>query len=192
LNAGESPAFADPALRFWLSCHIPTWDTAYRPRPQVRCPSDTPDLSTLGQAAAWLEAERPNLQAAADRAAASGRHLHAVQIPAALGGFLRERGHWDQAAALHQTALAAARHAGDRPGQVGTLHELGLMRTITGDWPAAVDSLAQAVTLYADIGDRVGQAYSLCLQAVVQTLGRQLPGRHRRRGAGASAGPRLW
>jgi tetratricopeptide (TPR) repeat protein/transcriptional regulator with XRE-family HTH domain len=180
LAATDDPADCDAAtgrlLDYYLHTalaadqHIPTWDTAYRRRPQVRCPSDTPDLSTLGQAAAWLEAERPNLHAAADHAAASGRTLHAVQIPAAMGGFLRERGHWDQAAALHQTALTAARHAGDRPGQAGTLHELGLMSTITGDYPAAANSLAQAIALYAEIGDRAGHAYALCQLAMVQAF----------------------
>jgi len=148
--------------------HIPTWDTAYRPRPVVSWPGDTPDLSTLGQAAAWLDAERPNLHAAADYAAASGRHLHSVQIAAAMGGFLRQRGHWDQATALHQTALTAARQAGDRAGQAGTLHELGLMTTVTGDLLAAADSVAKAVALYADIGDRTGQAFALCQQGIVQ------------------------
>jgi tetratricopeptide (TPR) repeat protein/transcriptional regulator with XRE-family HTH domain len=148
--------------------HVPTWDTAYRPRRVARWLGDAPDLPTLGQAAAWLETERPNLHAAVDHAAALGQHLYAVQIPAAMGGFLHERGHWDQATALHYTALTAARQAGDRVGQAGTLHELGLMRTLTGDYPAAADSLAQAVALYAEAGDRVGQAFALCQQSVVQ------------------------
>jgi tetratricopeptide (TPR) repeat protein/transcriptional regulator with XRE-family HTH domain len=171
LAAADDPADSDAAtgrlLDYYLhnalaaDRHIPTWDTAYRRRPLGRCAGDAPDLSNFGRAAAWLEAERPNLHAAADHAAASGRHLHAVQIPAAMGGFLRERGHWDQAAALHQIALAAARQAGDQVGQAGTLHELGRMATNTGDYPAAAESLAQAVALYADIGDRAGQAYAL-------------------------------
>jgi tetratricopeptide (TPR) repeat protein/transcriptional regulator with XRE-family HTH domain len=155
--------------------HIPTWDTAYRPQPLSRWPGDAPDLATLGQAAAWLEAERPNLQAAADYAAASGRHLLAVQIPAAMGGFLRERGHWDQATALHHTALTAARHAGDRAGQAGTLHELGLLETITGDFPAATASLEQAVALYEGLDDRVGQAYALCQLGTVQAMTSDYP-----------------
>jgi transcriptional regulator with XRE-family HTH domain/tetratricopeptide (TPR) repeat protein len=178
LAAGDDPADCDAAsgrlLDYYLHTalaadrHIPIWDTAYRPRPDVRCPGDAPELSTLEQAAAWLEAERPNLHAAADHAAASGRHLHAVQIPAAMAGFLRERGHWDQAAALHQTALTAARQADDRAGQASALHELGLMRAITGDYLAADASLAEAVALYAAIGDRAGQAYALCQIALVQ------------------------
>ena len=89
-----------------------------------------------------------------------------MQIPAAMGGFLVARGHWDQAAALHQTALTAARQAGDQPGQAGTLHDLGVMGTLTGDYPAAAASLAQAVALYGRIGDRAGQAYALCQQGI--------------------------
>jgi tetratricopeptide (TPR) repeat protein/transcriptional regulator with XRE-family HTH domain len=148
--------------------HIPTWATAHRRRPDVCWPGDAPDLSTLGQAGAWLEAERPNLRAAVGYAAGSGRHLHAMQIPAAMGGFHHARGHWDQAAALYQTALTAARQAGDQPGQAGTLHDLGVMGKLTGDYTAATASLAQAVALYGRIGDRAGQAYALCQQGTVQ------------------------
>jgi tetratricopeptide (TPR) repeat protein/transcriptional regulator with XRE-family HTH domain len=148
--------------------HIPAWDTAYRPRPVVRWAGDTPDLSTLGQAAAWLDAERPNLHAAAEYAAASGQHLHAVRIPAAIGEFLRTRGYWDQSATLHRAALMAARTAGDRAGEATALHELGILQTVAGDLSAAADSLAKAVALYADIGDRTGQAFALCQQGIVQ------------------------
>ena len=148
--------------------HIPTWATAHRRRPDVCWHGDAPDLSTLGRAAAWLEAERPNLRAAVGYAAGSGRQLHAMQIPAAMGGFHHARGHWDQAAALYQTALTAARQAGDQPGQAGTLHDLGVMGKLTGDYTAAAASLAQAVALYGRIGDRVGQAYALCQQGTVQ------------------------
>jgi tetratricopeptide (TPR) repeat protein/transcriptional regulator with XRE-family HTH domain len=148
--------------------HIPSRVTAYRRRPDVRWPGDAPDLSALGRAAAWLEAERPNLCAAAGYAAGSGRHLHAMQTSAAMGGFLIARGHWDQAATLHQAALTAACQAGDQPGQAGALHDLGVMGTITGDYTAAAASLAQAIGLYGRIGDRAGQAYALCQQGTVQ------------------------
>ena len=178
LATADDPADRDAAtsrlLDYYLHTalaadrHIPTWDTAYRSQPLVRQPAASPDLSTIARAAAWLEAERPNLHAAVDHAAASGRTLHAVQIPAAMGGFLVERGHWDQAAALHETALTAAGHAGDRSGQASTLHDLGTLRTLSGDWPTAVGYMAQAVALCRDIGDQVDQAYALCQLAVVQ------------------------
>jgi tetratricopeptide (TPR) repeat protein/transcriptional regulator with XRE-family HTH domain len=124
-------------------------------------PAQGPGLSTLGQAAAWLEAERANLHAAADYAATRGHSRHAIAIPAAMSGFLAARGHWDQSAALHQGALTAARGAGDRRGEAATLGELGIVQRETGDYPAATVSLARALALYRDIGDPAGQAYAL-------------------------------
>jgi tetratricopeptide (TPR) repeat protein/transcriptional regulator with XRE-family HTH domain len=124
-------------------------------------PAQAPDLSTLGQAAAWLEAERANLHAAADYAATHGRSRHAIGIPTAMSGFLAIRGHWDQSATLHQSALAAARRAGDRYGEADTLCALGGLQRETGDFLAAAASLAQALALYRDVGDQPGQAYAL-------------------------------
>jgi tetratricopeptide (TPR) repeat protein len=124
-------------------------------------PAQAPDLSTLGQSAAWLEAERANLHAAADYAATGGHSRHAVAIPAAMGGFLAARGHWDQSAALHQGALAAARQAGDRLGEADALSTLGVLQRENGSYPAAAASLARALALYRDIGDQPGQADAL-------------------------------
>ncbi len=73
-----------------------------------------------------------------------------MQIPAAIGDFLRAHGDWDQAAALHRTALAAARQAGDLPGQALALRQLGILARQSGDLPAAAASLTQAVALYGE------------------------------------------
>jgi tetratricopeptide (TPR) repeat protein/transcriptional regulator with XRE-family HTH domain len=143
--------------------------TYRRPRPDSP-PPQTPDLSTLGQAAAWLEAERANLQAAADYAAARGRFRHAIAIPAAMSGFLAARGHWNQSAALHQSALAAARQAEDRPGEAIALATLGELQRETGDYPAAAATLARALALYGDIGDQPGQADVLNELGYLRTL----------------------
>jgi tetratricopeptide (TPR) repeat protein/transcriptional regulator with XRE-family HTH domain len=150
--------------------HIVTRGAPHRRLPPGQPPADPPDLSTLEQAAAWLDAERPNLHAAAQYAASSGRTLHAVQIPAAMGDFLRRDGRWNQAAALQNTALAAARHAGDRHGEARALNELGLLAWLTGDYPAAAAQLALAVELYEQAGDRLGQAYALNHLGLVQAL----------------------
>ena len=140
-----------------------------RPRPGSP-PAQAPDLSTLGQAAAWLEAERPNLHAAADHAAAGGRSRHAIAIPAAMSGFLAARGHWDQSAALHHSALAAARQAGDRLGEADRLSGLGALQRETGDYPAAGATLARALALYRDIGDQLGHGDVLNELAYLCTL----------------------
>jgi tetratricopeptide (TPR) repeat protein/transcriptional regulator with XRE-family HTH domain len=180
LAASDDPAESDAATGRLLdyyahtalaaSKHIITWDTAHDSLPPGAPRACTPDLSTFGQAVAWLETERPNLHAAAEYAAASSRTMHAVQIPAAMGEFLRTRGHWDQSATLHQAALAAARKAGNRAGEATALHELGILQTLAGDFPAAANSMANAVTLYDSLGDRTNQVYALNQLGYVQVL----------------------
>jgi hypothetical protein len=150
--------------------HFASWVRTYRRPPPGSPPADLPGLSAAGQAAAWLEAERPNLHAAVDYAAASGRSLYAVRIPAAISGFLAARGLRDQSNALHQIALAAARKSGDRPGQATALGELGVLAWMTGDYPAAAARLADTAALYADIGDLPDQAYALTYLGFVQRL----------------------
>ena len=141
--------------------HIETRNTTVdRPLPGDQS-AVAPELSTAGQASAWLEAERANLDAAAGYAAASGRPGHAVAIPTAISGFLFNRGHWDQSAGLHQAGLATARQGGDRAGQAGALNELGILQQATGAHPAAAASHQQALDLYRDLGDRLGQASAL-------------------------------
>jgi Flp pilus assembly protein TadD len=64
-----------------------------------------------------------------------------------MSGFLAARGHWDQSAALQQSALIAARQGGDRLGKADTLAELGVLQRETGDYQAATASLARALAL---------------------------------------------
>ena len=140
--------------------HIATWTTAGRRPPPGLPPASAPPMAGSQQAAAWLESERPNLDAVVNYAALEAMPWHAITIATAMGGFLRARGHWDQAARQYRTALSAARQAGDRPGQAGTLDELGLLQQLTGDYPAATASLAEAIELFGDLGDLPGQAYA--------------------------------
>ena len=168
LAATDDPAESDEAagrlLDYYLHTaltagrHFTPWPSAYRRPLPSRPPAQAPGLSTLGQAARWLEAERANLHSAADYAASRACFPHAFAIPAAMSGFLAARGHWDQSAALHQGALAAARQAGDRLGEADTLAELGIVQRETGDYPVATASLARALALYNDAGDLPGQA----------------------------------
>jgi len=178
LVTADDPAERDAAvgrlLGYYLHAtlaagrHILLSTAAQGQPPPGNPPACVPDLPTLGHAAAWLETERPNLQAAADLAAVSGRHLHAIQIPAAMGDFLRSRGHWEQSAALHRTALEAARRAGDRPGQALALRQLGILAWLTGDLRAAAVSLTRAAALYGEVADQPGQAYALDQLGVVR------------------------
>ena len=140
---------------------LPTWNFDPSFVPPARPPQCAPPLSAPGQAATWLETERANLHAATAHAAATGRLQHAMLIPAAMHLFLYAGGHWDQELALHQIALAAARQAGDRPGQARALLLLSELQLITNDRAAAVAATQQALELYRDLGDRAGQASAL-------------------------------
>jgi len=117
-----------------------------------------PDLRTWQQAVTWMETDRLNLHAAAGYAAQHGGLDGAGAIAAAMHGFLRSQGHWDQALALHRTALALARHAGDRAGEAEALSNLGSMLALTADYDAATASQEQALDLYRDLGNRLGEA----------------------------------
>jgi tetratricopeptide (TPR) repeat protein len=170
LAAADDPAARDAATRlldYYLHTaraagqHMPSWFTAESPAPPGRPPASAPPVSTPRQAAAWLEAERANLHAAAGYAAATGRPSHAMLIPAAMAGFLDARGYWDQNLALQQAAFAAARQAGDRPGQARALLLLSLTQCMIEDLPAAAASATRALELYRDLGDRAGQATAL-------------------------------
>ena len=178
LATADDPAESDAAtgrlLDYYLHTalaaaqHIVTRGAPFGRRPAGQPPAHAPELSTLGQAITWLDTERANLHAAAEHAAGSGRSAHAVQIPAAMGDFLRRAGRWTQAAALQKTALAAARHAADRRGEARALNELGALAWWTGDYPAAGGHLARAIALYGDASDRLGQSYALSLLGAVQ------------------------
>jgi hypothetical protein len=145
LAVADKPAESDGAagrlLDYYLHTalaagrHFASWASGYRRPPPGRPPTHAPDVSSMGRAGGWLEAERANLHAAVGHAAAQGRLKYATQIPAAVSGFLAVRGHWDQFAALLQAALVAAREAGDRLGEADTLGALGVVQAERGGLP---------------------------------------------------------
>jgi tetratricopeptide (TPR) repeat protein len=173
-DPAESDAAADRLLDYCLHTalaagrRLPSWDPfwdAVGALPPARPSACAPPVSTPGQAGAWLDAEHANLQAAAGYAADSGWLAHAMLIPAAMAGFLEAGGRWDQAVAVQLTALAAARQAGDQRGQAWALLLLALPRFRTGDRAAAVAALQQALALYRDLGERVGQGTAITFLA---------------------------
>jgi tetratricopeptide (TPR) repeat protein/DNA-binding XRE family transcriptional regulator len=129
--------------------------------PPARPPDCAPPVSTQRQAAAWLEGERANLHAATSYAAANELPVHAMLIPAAMASFLGVRHYRDQALTLHQTALAAARQAGDRPGQGRALNWVASAQIDTTQFAAAEATLQESLALHRNLGDHRGQADAL-------------------------------
>ena len=131
----------------------------------------------VGQAAA------ANLLACLDYATRTGQHARVVALTAALAALLQHDGPWTDAITRNTTAVHAARHLGDRPGEASALNDLGAVRLLTGDYPGAAGALETALGIYRNLGVRGSEAAAL---NEVGTL-------HRARGdanrAGACHGP---
>ena len=121
-------------------------------------PAAVPALADREQALAWARAERASLLACLDHAIGTGQHARVTALSAGLAGLLRRDGPWAEAITRHTAAIQAARHLGDQVGQASALNDLGDVRQLTGDNPAAAQDLEQALRIYRDLGDRLGQA----------------------------------
>ena len=138
-----------------------------RPAPAAATGADAavlaalPALADSEQALAWARAERASLLACLDHATGAGQHARIIVLTAGLAGLLRRDGPWAEAITRHTTAIRAARSVGDRLGQANALRELGVVRRLTGDYPAAAQALEHALGIYRDLGDRLGQANAL-------------------------------
>jgi tetratricopeptide (TPR) repeat protein/transcriptional regulator with XRE-family HTH domain len=127
-------------------------------------PAHAPGLAAMEDAVAWMTAERLNLHAAASL----GHPGAAVAIPAAMHGFLRTQGYWDDALTLHRAALTAARRQGDSLAEAGALTDLGDMQFMTGTYPAATVSLDRALDIFRGHENRLGEAVALKCLGFVQ------------------------
>ena len=139
-------------------------------------PAAVPVLADREQALAWARAERASLLACLDHATAAGQHARVIALTAGLAGLLRHDGPWDEAITRHATAVQAARHLGDRPGQADALTNLGDVRRLTGDYPGAARDLQEALDICRDLGDRLGQAVALTNLGNARRLTGDYPG----------------
>jgi tetratricopeptide (TPR) repeat protein/transcriptional regulator with XRE-family HTH domain len=130
-------------------------------RTEGTIPVAVPDFTSREQALAWARAERASLHACLDHAAGTGQHARAIALTAGLAGLLRSDGPWAEAITRHEAAIRAAEYLGDRLGQANAIGDLGAVRLMMGDFPAAAQALEQAVDIYRDLGNPLGQANAL-------------------------------
>jgi tetratricopeptide (TPR) repeat protein/transcriptional regulator with XRE-family HTH domain len=136
----------------------------------VLVPSAVPALVDEEQALVWARAERANLLACLDYAAGSGQHARVTALSAGISGLLTYDGPWADAVARQSAAVKAARYLGDRLSQANALSDLANAWRRTDDYPAALESLEQALGLYRDLDDQRGQANALSTLGRVQRL----------------------
>ena len=175
-SAQDNQAATGRLLHYYLhtavaaSRHVSARTSIACPPLPGAAPTRVPELRTDDEAIAWLGTERANLHACVGYAAAHRHLVAAVWIPLAIGGFVRSQGNWNEAASLAEASLAAADTARDRCGQVYALNHLGMIQWLTGDYPAATGTSAQALQLSRDLGDRHGQACTLNQLGVIHRL----------------------
>ncbi len=138
-------------------------DRRRRPGPAASGPRPdaVPALDDMTQALAWARAERASLLACLDHAAATSQPERVIALTAGLTGLLRHDGPRTEAISRHEAAVEAARRIGDLLEQANALRDLGNVRWLTDDGPAAVGNYEQALSLYRQIGNRLGQANAL-------------------------------
>jgi tetratricopeptide (TPR) repeat protein len=173
----------DAALEWLLDYYRHTasqaMDAAYpyerEDRPQVP-PTHTPvpDLPCPAPALEWLDAELTNLLAAARCATGHGRPTHVLHLSTTLHRHLRSRGRYHDAETLHQQALATARAAGDRAGQLAALVGLGDNHWLQGRHTQAADHYQQALQLARATGSHIDEINALVGLGHIHTL----QGRH--------------
>ncbi|HET8641905.1 MAG TPA: tetratricopeptide repeat protein [Pseudonocardiaceae bacterium] len=126
------------------------------PNPRFACEQD---------ALAWLDAERANLVAAAEQAAAAAPAPIASvawELDRALVRYLHIRKYWSDWTAICQAAASAAARAGE-PGAEGAAHRhLGMIRIQQRRFGDALDHLRYCVALLRQAGDGDEEAKTLC------------------------------
>lgn len=109
----------------------------------------------------WLDGERANLVTAGTYAAEHGWPEHAVLLARTLYPYLDGHAHHAESLPLYGSALEAARHLGDRGGEVHLLNERMSMNARQGRYDHAHDDAKHARDLAREIGDRYGEARAL-------------------------------
>ena len=135
-----------------------------------------PALDEIGQALAWVRADRASLLACLDRVTRTGQDDRVIAFTSALATPFQLDGPWVDAITRHEAAIQAARRAGDRLGEANTLNNLGTVRRLTGEYPAAARAYEQALGIYRDAGERLGEANALNNLGTVQRQTGDYPG----------------
>ena len=175
-SAAANEAAVDALLSYFLHTainaagHVAGRIPAQIPPPVEHPPVWSPSFSTAPESLAWLKAERTNLHSAVDSAVSRTIPQVAIYLPVVLTPFLRGQGFWEQAIALNRSAEAVARTVNDRSGEALALSSRSSIHRVSGEFPAAITCLEQAIVLHRGLGDRLGEASDLYELGVLRRL----------------------
>ncbi len=173
-GARERAAALARALGFYVAT---AWETLAVLRPgdlrlariDDRWAQDGLEFGDEQAALRWLEAERANLLAAVQQAAATpGLPAEiVVQLAQALAGFFWLRSHWGGWIQVNQIALEVASRVGDRAAQAQAHNDLGLGYWRQGQYEQAAACLRESLAIWRELGDRWGEGPSLRTLGIV-------------------------
>ena len=129
----------------------------------LRIPVDSPQAGFDGasDAAAWLDAERANLVAAATRAAEDGFRPVAWRLADTLRGYLYLRMGTEEWRAVAEAGLAAAEADGQSQAQAAALSSLGTLHWAQGRHAESIEAFRRALALARACGWVEGEAAAL-------------------------------
>jgi DNA-binding SARP family transcriptional activator/tetratricopeptide (TPR) repeat protein/DNA-binding XRE family transcriptional regulator len=164
--AEDSPADQHAALTRTLDHYLRSAHHAAAlidSRPTLTLPPAPPGVipehpADRHEAMTWFEAEHQVLLSAVNLAAREKFGRCAWQLPWAMGPFLHWQGHWQEWAAIQQTAIDAASQLGDKTGQATAHRGAGTAYARLARYDEASRHLACCLRLYRDVGDHDGQA----------------------------------
>lgn len=113
------------------------------------------------QALALFEADRRNLLAAVTLAADQEQHSRVWRLSENIQGELRVLRHLDDAIAVNEAGLRAARAAGDPGAEDRALNNLGNSYAELGQLEDAISCYEQDLVICRDAGDRQGEGQTL-------------------------------
>jgi DNA-binding SARP family transcriptional activator/tetratricopeptide (TPR) repeat protein len=127
------------------------------------------ELADEQSALGWLEAERANLLAAVQQAAATPGVPSeiAIQLAQALWEFFWVRSRWDDCLRVNQISLEVARRLDDRGAEAQAHHALGFASWRQGRYDRALSHLRRSLAIHRELGDRHGQAGSLSILGLI-------------------------
>jgi DNA-binding SARP family transcriptional activator len=139
--------------------------------PAGPAPAHAPEFPTPEAAWEWLRTERSCVEAALRHATEHGDDRRVISLTAGLATLLRTDGPWTDAVGLHKAAAAAALRLGDQKALAHALTCQGDMHRLTGEHEEAMRELGEAIELFQDLEDRLGQATALTLRGNVLASG---------------------
>lgn len=109
----------------------------------------------------WLAAERQNLVAGVAQAAALGLDELAWDLAMTAVTLFEAHSLFDEWRQTHETALAAARQAGNRRGEAAMVYGLGSLALFRHEYETAQGLLREAAAIFREIDDEHGLALAL-------------------------------